>query len=766
MAADSQSLKPLARIRVTGRDIEISLPGRLCSRDLNRLVHRAFAYVHTDSVHLDPLICKLQIRLSSGNVDTKESLASLADLMVRKTIPNKSLPDIPITEAFTFRRWRGVVTALNIQNQTLGQVSVMVPRDISERIIRESLQSFRGLPGVYQVITARYSRRIIISYDPKADQTIWVRALERILYPPARFPELIEVPTIQSLAPNINLMLCSAGQFLYPPAIPMVSAVLILSRIPQFSRATKELCRGKIGASFYRSVIVICSVAAAAPFASALAEWLTCYWERRITKLLVRESQDLIATLPQATAIPASGVRRKFIPLTTGDLVTFDGLVSKGELLVRDGLLIDSRSAPLIRKKKGDPLFSGYQIIGGQGVLKPFDDVDEGRLNSVIQVVAKLPIRLTEDETLNGEARRLGDLSVYPNLALAGVAYSMGGLPMVGAVMNQDWMASPRIAARTEFFRDLRIGLEYGAMIRTPEALKCLAETRVLLIEADYPGLLDLRPCVTSIESDGKPVSRANSWAHILANWVGDGRAEALRDLGRASDIDNVESSLVSYEGGRTELRIEGHRVVLENLKEGGDWPSLRINIDGEPSETLRFGSTEISLLARTFERLRALGIATVVYGSGASHVGQITGVDAIYPDIDDSVLAKLRTILKDKGYSSSLISSRSPDASLIDDSPVVIGPLVHIKGLNAPTIELLGDSLDGLPELVLVARTLKLRIGQASARTIPTNLLCILGAFSGIFNGAMSVVIAHSGVFGVSHTQSQRIKQPKRKAS
>jgi len=190
MAADSQSLKPLARIRITGRDIEIALPQGLRSGDLDRLVHRAFVYADTDSVHLDPLICKLQIRLSSGNVDTKESLASLADLMVRKTIPNKSLPDIPITEAFTFRRWRGVVTALNIQNQLLGQVCVMVPRDISERIILESLQSLRGLPGVYQVMTARYSRRIIISYDPKADQTIWVRALERILYPPARFPEL------------------------------------------------------------------------------------------------------------------------------------------------------------------------------------------------------------------------------------------------------------------------------------------------------------------------------------------------------------------------------------------------------------------------------------------------------------------------------------------------------------------------------------------------------------------------------------------------
>lgn len=766
MPVNARTMRTSAKIRINGLDIEISPTGHFGSGDMDRLVRCAFAHEDTDLVRIEPLIRRIRIRLAASTVDRRASLARLADLMLQKTILDKSLPKISGPKPITYKRWRGVVTTLIIEGQTLGQICVMVPREISERIVVESIQRLQGLPGVHQVITARYSRRIIIGYDPNVDQTIWVRALERTLCPAVNSIESPESPEIRSLMPNINLVFCSLGQFFYPPAIPFVSGVLLLSRIPQFSKAGRELRRGKIGASFYRSVVVACSVAAMAPFASALAEWLSIHWERRVDRILGRQSLDLIATLPPATALPVPGDRNKSITLVTGDLVPMDGELTQGELLIRDGIFTDPSSAPLIRKQKGDGLSSGYQVIGGYGVLQPLDDGHEDRLHSIIRYLAELPIRLAEDDYLREEACRMGDLSVYPNLALAGVAYSMGGLPMVGAVMNQDWMASPKIAAPTEFFRDLRMGLEHGAMIRTPAALKGLAETSVLLIEANYPGLSDLRPRVTGIESDHKLTSRANSWASVLADWVGDARSEALRDIAQISNNNKVDSRFVGFEAGKTELMIDGQRVILEDLPGVGEWPSLCIKVDGEPSETLRFESTNISQLARTVGRLRSLGIVTAVYGSGAAQVGPVIGADAIYPDIDNASLAKFMQELKHNGYSSSLVASQTLETALVGDAPVIIGPLNHVKGLEVPTIELLGDSLDGLPDLVLVARTLELRIGWASARSIPANLLCIIGAFSGIFNGVMTTVIAHSGVLGVSLIQDRRMKQPKRKGA
>ncbi|MEY2696826.1 MAG: hypothetical protein RL333_964 [Pseudomonadota bacterium] len=755
-----------ARIRITGRDIEISHPGPFGPGDMDRLLRRAFAHAETDSVHLEPAIRRFRIRLGAGDGDPRASLARLADLLTQTSVPQESLPEIPGPQPVTFRRWRGIVTTLSLQDQSLGQVRIVVPRHATGRLHRESLQNLRGLPGVHQVRTRRYPRRIVIGYDPKVDPTVWVRALERTVYPAAHVLATPKAPKIPSLMANTNLALCTTGQFFYPAAIPLVSGVLLLSRMPQFSKAARELGRGKIGAPFYGSVVVACSVAAMAPFASALAEWLTCVWERRVGRLITRESKGLIASLPAVAPLPAPGEHRQPVRLGVGDLVPFDGTLTTGELLVRDGLFTDATSAPLIRKHTGDTLVSGYQVIGGQGTLSPSEDAHDDRLRSVIRVLSELPVRLTEDDALKGEARRLGDLSVYPNLALAGVAYSMGGLHMAGALMHQDWMASPMIAAPTEFFRDLRTGLEHGALIRSPGALQGLAQTDLLLIEANYPGLGDLRPRVADIASEDKPVSRANAWASVLAEWVGDARSEALKDLARISDETDVTWSFIGFAGGKTELRIDALKVVLEDLDEGGEWPSLRIQIEGEPAETLRFESTDIARLARTFERLRALGIATALYGEGATRVGALIGVDATYPDVDSSTLARFRQELNLKGYASSLVAAHALEPVLVEDAPVVIGPLSSIRAIDVPTIQLLGDSLDGLPELVLAARTLRLRMGLASARTIPTNLLCILGAFAGTLNGTMTTVIAHTGVFGVSLIQGHRVKKSKPKGA
>lgn len=758
-------MEPSARIRIIDRDIEISHPGPFGPGDMDRFIRRAFAHADTESVKLEPTHRRFRIRLGAGSQDPRTSLARLAELMAQASVPEESLPDIPGPEPVTFQRWRGIVTSLRFKDLSLGQVDVGIPRSIFGRIHPGLIQSLRELPGVHQVKTRRYPRRIRIGYDPKVDPTPWVRMLECRIFPSPRTVKSPEVPKVPSLMANTNLVLCTSGQFFYPPAIPLVSGVLLLSRIPQFSKAGRELVRGKIGAPFYGSVVVACSVAAMAPFASALAEWLTCLWEKRVGKLIARESKGLIAALPPVAALPSPGEQRKSLRLSPGDWVPFDGVLAQGELLVRDGLFIDPTSAPLLRKRKGDVLVSGYRVVGGEGTINPGSG-DDDRLHSVVRVLSELPVRLTEDDGLKGEARRMGDLSVYPNLALAGVAYTMGGLHMAGALMHQDWMASPMIAAPTEYFRDLRTGLEHGALIRIPGALKGLAETQLLLIEANYPGLGALRPRVTDIVSDAKSVSRANAWALALSNWVGDARAEALMDLSRISETGPVECSFIGFDSGKTVLRIEGLKVILEDVEASGEWSSLRIDIEGEPSETLHFGNTDIARLTRTFERLRLLGIATAVYGDGAARVGSVIGADATYPDIDAATLAKFRIELKRKGYSSGLVASSPLDPAVVVDAPVVIGPLSTLKGIETPSIQLLGDSLDGLPELVLAARTLRLRVGLASARTIPTNLLCILGAFAGSLNGTMTTVIAHTGVMGVSLVQGRRIRKPKRKGN
>lgn len=745
------------RIQIKGRDIVVSRAGPLGPGDVHRFLNRAFAHSETASVRVEHEKSRFSIALLPGGKDPRDSLRRLAELMVQP-VPETSLPEAPEVAQVTYRRWRGIVTLLPLTDQTLGEVRIPVSRSARRSHSAASLQRIRSLPGVHRVSSRRLGSRIDIGYDPSVDPTPWIRQLEQTLYPPAHGLVPVRVPESSSLMSNTNLVLCTTGQFFYPPAIPLVSGILLFSRIPQLTKAGKELFGGKIGTPFYGSVVVLCSVASMAPFASALAEWLTGVWERRATKQIRRETHLLLDTAPIKPSIAAPGETLKPVQLAAGQFVPFDGTVTKGDFLVRDALFRDPAEAPLERKRAGDRLDAGYLILAGSGTLSPKGYTGDDRLTAAMRVISNLPLQLSEDPVLHAESRSIGDLSVYPNLAISTLAYMNGGLHMAGAVLHQDWTAVPAIAAPTEFFKDLRTALPYGVLVRSPGALKGLAATDVLLIEASYPGLFTPRPRVSDIESDAKTVSRANDWASVLAEWVGDDRSLALRDLARVSDHEVGTVSLESFEGGITTLVIDGVKVRLEDLDEGGLWHALRLHVDGESPETLRFSPTENPRFSKTLKKLRALGIATAVFGPKARDLPADVA-DALYPDLDAEGIAAFREDLKRQGYSSGIVLSHGSLPLDASGASVVIGPIESINGIKAPTIQLLGTNLDALPDLVLAARTLRLRTGVASLKTIPTNLLCILGAFAGRFNGTMTTLIAHAGVLGVSLVQGRRIR-------
>jgi hypothetical protein len=750
-----------ARVRLKGREIEISHRDSFGPGDTDRFLRRVFAHADTEEVLLDPARRRFRIRLLGTDTDSSRSVSRLAELMVATTVPEESMPVIPTADPLLFKRWRGIVTLLSLKDLALGRVHVRVPRSARNAWSGEGVAGIRRLPGVHRIQARRLPARISVSYDPGTDPTVWVRALERLLHPVSTDIMASTPPRTLSLMAHTNLFLCTTGQFFFPPAIPFVSGVLLASRIPQFSRAARDLSHGKVGTPFYSSVVVSCSVAAMAPFASALAEWLTLHWERRARQQVARETEALLQALPLAPPALSPGASLKSVRLLPGVITAFDGEISEGEVLVRDALFIAPEQALLEKKRAGDTIDSGYQVIAGDARLHPSDTSMDDRVSSVIRVLSSLPLNLAESQVLKKEAQRIGEMSVYPNLALAGMGYFVGGLHVAGALLHQDWTASPQIAAPTEFFKDLRTGLEHGALIQSPESLKALAETSLLLVDEDYPGLATTRPRIIDIASDPKDISRANDWAGVLAAWVGDARSEALLDLARISNEPPPEAHLLSLENGLTRLSIDGESVTLEDVDEGGDWLSLRLTVKGEPEELLRFGSTDLPRWGRTFSHLRGLGVAVVVYGPGAAKVGAAIGADAVYPGLDGASLAEYRANMLKEGYPPAILSATPLDDSILEGKPLIIGPLEPLKMHSGPGIQLLSHSLAGLPELVLAARTMKLRLGFASLRTIPTNLLCILGAFAGVFNGTMTTAIAHGGVFGVSVLQGRRIRTP-----
>lgn len=745
-----------ASVRLNGNTLEIRPKTRLKPKDLERLVVRFFEVPETRELRIHDGGFKLRVILGKPFGNPKELLHTMAERLVGQKSPSRSIPRLEDSETQTLVLWGDLITSLSLRDVGVGEVDVEIPPKGRRYDFERKIS---GLPGVISVSKKSFGQRLRVRFDPHIAPDIWIRALE-VGIDSHSFGHLPTAPKVPFLTAHTNLALCTTGQFFFPPAIPWVSGFLVITRIPHLRHAARELRKGTVGAPFFGSVVLTCSVAAMAPFASALAEWLGCLWEREWRRRVAHEAQQLVLEMEPlkfADPLPSSPVS-----LGLGDVTPFDGRLREGELLVLDGLG-DPMTTPILKCRCGDHLDAGYRILGGSGVFEPTSSPPSSRVKRVIDHVSELSFSLPLDPVLHKEARKIADRAVYPNLALAALAYFSGGLHMASAVLHQDWSTSPFICAPTEFFQDVRAGLRAGVLIHSPGSLMKLAEVQVLLIDLADPELRETRPRICDIVAVGKEALRIHGWAEMLSYWVGDARAAAFRDLARISDPVRGEARFLQYDGGTLALEIEGLRVELCDLTPGDPLSSIRLTIENEIPEILHFESSDQLRHQPTFERLRGLGIATVLVGEGdretAMELGRKLGADSVHPGVKEEALEALVESIEAAGYRIAYLAHHGFSLPQGTHDRLVIA--ASSETTRSPlAMTRLGPSLATLPDIVLAARTLPARVGLSTLRAVPTNLLCILGAFSGFVNGTTATLLAHAGVMGVSRAQAKKLNR------
>ena len=747
-------------ITVKNQSIRIRYPDLFIKGETPRFTKAIFGLSDVDHLKLDPSKHQLEILLNSGGSSARDALLKLSELLNQPVASESPIPSLNTVSPQTLKRWRQLITCLDLIEPEPGRVKIKYQRTAGFQASgREIERQLTGLPGVLNVRVGRLTKSIEIRFDQDVNPKTWIRTLERLFSTAPSALSHSKAAKVPFLAANTNLVLSTGGQFFFPAAIPIASTVLVLTRIPHIRKATRELTKGKVGSPFFGCVVLACSVAGHAPFASALAEWLGCIWEKRWRSQILKESKILLSEIEPYLVECSPDIKE--LTVHTGEITAFDGLLADGDILLQD-VMGDPLLVPVIRKRKGDAVASGYRVIGGSGTLARANDSASHRLQQIVDTIAALPETLHEDPLLVREARRVADKPVYPNLAIAGVAVATGGLHMASAVLHQDWSQSPMIAAPTEFFRDVRNALRRGALVSSPQALKTLGQSPYLVIDVDYPGLDATRPLVTEIEVGSSAENLAHRWALALAGWVGDERGEALVDLARAMKSEPIDARLIGFEAGRTILEIEGRSVHLVDLPSETSIPSLRIEIENGPAETLKFSPSEASLHAGTFEQLRALGLTPLLTSARGNwgrtqQLARQLGIDHTEQDLTTCLQA-----LRAQGTPTALLVGHTNDETIQDLADVRISPASTLDQPKA-SITLIGESISELPRLVVAARTLPLRVGIASLKTLPTNLLCILGAFSGNLTGTTATVLAHTGVMGVSVQQGRKMKQRNR---
>lgn len=743
------TVTPTPSIQLRGSDIVIAQT--LQPDDLRRLLVRVFQDPMVQEIHSEP--DRLRLSLKGALRGPEGALERLARLLREAPADPPVLAFEGFERVTTVRCLQGVITRLDLRILAPGLLRLQLPKRDSKAVIDLSL-----FPGV-RVSRGPLSRRTLrIRHDPVMAIGPLIRALEQQLDGVSAV-SINAAPRVPFAAANANLALCTTGQFFFPPAIPWVSGVLVLTRLPHLRHAARELRQGTVGAPFFGAVVLTCSVAAMAPFASALAEWLGCVFERRWRRGVNRQTRLLTQQLSALAPFPATVAP---VTLRSLETVPFDGVIETGAVLVQDALT-DPLTSPKRKLLPGMTVTAGHRVLAGEARLLPAPGGPDSRVRQLTHRIAALPSTLPGDPILTAEARRVADQAVYPNLALAGLAASIGGLHMASAILHQDWSTSPVIVSPTEFFHDLRAGLQSGLVMTHPRALKALAAARVLIIDLDFKGVTTTALRVSDVEAPGKAIIRTPGWAGALAPWLGEARGAALRDLARVSPQQDVPVTLLGMTEDSLSVRIEDRTVVIRDRDPLCPEAGLRLEIEGEGAEVLSMEPTDQPLLGPTFDALRALGLRLIlVGGTGDTAALRVSaarlGAAAVYPGLRGAALEDLVQAERAQGGAVAVLG---PDPDVFGRDPetdLALVPLALMpdKGL---AMGLLGEDLTGLPGAILQARTHPARVQLTALATLPTNLVCIVGGFAGAVNGVLATVLSNTGVLGVSLAQGRRIR-------
>jgi len=375
---------------------------------------------------------------------------------------------------------------------------------------------------------------------------------------------------------------------------------------------------------------------------------------------------------------------------------------------------------------------------------------------------------------LRRQAEAMADRAVKPNLAIAAVGWTVGGLFTVGAVLHQDHASGPNLTLPLETLRDMGQALRGGVVVRRGGALPRLAESRFVVLD-DHPAWavpgLELETLRSRLaESETENLLRYVAGAGL---YLGDGRAEALANACRERGLVVRRPPILALDAEKITVRQGVHTITLRDQAGQGKpaaVPGLVVEIDGEEVGLLEFRHSAIPRAAQAVRQLRERGSQVFLLSSrSAEETGQLA--DLLGADLhggDFSPEEKLRFLqgLGRRGVLATYVGNGHMAPELAKEAHVVVS-LGGSAGLGSDEADIvvLGDSLDALAETADLARGHEERVRGICRRALAPNLLCIVGGYAGVLNGITSGLIANVGVNRVYQQAAKSLRDSQRQA-
>lgn len=741
---------------------------------------RIFSLPEIESAVIEPAsgFALIRYQLKPNNQDSFRQRLILAITGKQGELDDQQLPIWSTNERVVLHRWNNSVSTLRIAQKDRYRLTLQHPafkKDAKKTAYRVK-QALETLPGVATVSVSPFNGAIHVRYSADIEPLVIVRKAEARIFPNRLSHPLPQHQAVRFSAANVNMLLCTAGQFMFPAMIPVASGVLIISRYDQLREAAAGLIRGKVNVPAFQSVVLACSVATGAPLASALGEWFSCYWQRRWRKKVAVETQELLdEALPIAaravlldssgheSLVPVSGLNPgDRIRVGASELIPVDGKVLSGEALVSEAAI---HGIPGVKRKRPfDDVFNSSVVTSGSLIVEvrhTLAQTESARLaDSIVGMTAHLPT----DRDLKQRELRMAQRSVLPNLAIAGVGVMAGGLHTASAILHQDWISGPCITLPTQSFQDMREALQYGALVNSATALSRLAETDVLVIDGDSDKLMAPRMELKSVHTDLKDTDTLLALCASVSMCLGDARAEALMRVCSERGLMLSEPDSVTVESGGAHVVIDGHKFSLLDQENSIDH-ALLLQVDGIAVAKLAFGFSAIPRAAEPIAALKHPGLRVVVISSKsdaeARSISLQLGADLSSGNMGDAERVRFLQRLKLVGHKPAYLGTRGMNQELVKEAHVSMSMGGVFEDCGSIDIFILSESVDPLTRLMELGRQQEPQVGAACRKAVLPNLLCIAGAFTGVLNGATSTLLANLGVSNIDNRQGKMLSRP-----
>lgn len=775
---------PSIRLNKEGMQIHFpSLFGPDNEKQAREFVRRVFEFPQLSQIQLQHGTAFLRFPQNGTEGERKAFLAQLAGAVGGQGagIEETLLPVWNANESTLLNRFGRLISLFEILQTGPARLQFRHPAIIQDAQLGRRLENaLRQFDGVKDATATAATGRLWVSYEPKATDVIGlIRLAEAQLLSKGTQIATIEPQPSNLVFANTTLGLAALGEFALPVVLPVCVGLLVVSNLGHIRDAGKQLSQGKIGLPVLYTALLGCSITTGQIVAHALMDWSFKFWERRSNNALAAECKNLLEqTLPipaqsrlirsdevDALVESASLKPGQRIRIEGPSAVAVDGVVVSGVALVEQFSLKGDRYP--VRKSSGDEVLAGSRILNGQIELEVQRVGAETRAAQIAHQVIETTRNLNYDPYLKRQAESIADRPVVPNLAIAAVGWTVGGLFTVGAVLHQDHASGPKMALPLETLRDNHIALRNGVVVRRPDAWLRLAASRFVVLD-DHPAWQAPVVLLEAMHSR-LPETETDKLLRLIAGaglYLGDGRSEALVEVCRERGLVVRQLPLVNLGEDRLSIRQGDQTIILRSdAEEEGQPQSLQVEIDGREVAWLKFRWSPIPRAFLVVQKLQRQGIPVFVLSSGPQTQAQALaaqlGTELFGGEFNTEEKVKFLQSLKKRGVLPTYIGAGPLSPALAREAHLAISLGANPSQPDPEAdLLLLGDSLDSYSEIFDLSLSQAERIQQTCRKSRWPNVLCIIGGYAGLLNGITSGILANVGVNRVYQQTSHSLRE------